>query len=310
MMALAGLLPQRVSWHVLITSWPADNLTLATEAALGLAAVAYLAGVRRLRRRSRHWPVLTSACALAGLAFLFIPIGTGVAYYDDTNFPDHVVQHILLMMVAPPLIVLGRPGVLMTQALRGRARRVAVAVFNSRLLKGSGGVVGFIAYNAIMWLYFFTPVFRLCATHPNLHDSAHAIFVLVGLVFWQGVINPRRSGGELSHPRRVFAIVASMPMEMYLGFALRAVNRPLGPGTTAASVHAGGELFWYLSMLVSGFALSIALAQWALADERAARRFDTAHPLPDIPLAQPVDRAKGVSAALLDQDGGEALGEP
>lgn len=263
-----------VQLHVLLTGFQSDPPSLAADALIALSAFAYLAGMRRLRRRRRSWPAGAAVCFCAGTFAVFVAIGSGLAAYDDSNFPAHIVQHILLMMVGPPLIVVGRPGILLAQASRGRLRLAAVRLLNSAVVRKTSGVFAFSAYYGLMWLYFLTPLYPLSERHPALHDTMHGVFLLVGLVFWQAVVAPGRAGHQSSHLRRVAMIVVGMPLEMYLGFTLHGLDHSLGPGTTPASVRSGGELFWFMSMLISGVALATALVQWAVEDERAARRLD------------------------------------
>src|SRR6266568_9397389 len=72
-----------------------------------VAAGLYLWGVLRVRRRhpARPWPLWRAAAFGAGLAVVVIATQSGIGSYDDVLFWDHMVQHLLLLMVAPPLLV-------------------------------------------------------------------------------------------------------------------------------------------------------------------------------------------------------------
>ena len=100
----------------LVTRWQfAPVVTGFVVAVAGL----YLWGVLRVRRRhpARPWPLPRTALFLGGLAVVVIATESGIGSYDDVLFWDHMVQHLLLLMVAPPLLVLGsRPRCCCTRA--------------------------------------------------------------------------------------------------------------------------------------------------------------------------------------------------
>src|SRR6516164_5064349 len=85
-----------------------------------VAAGLYLWGVLRVRRRhpARPWPLYRTALFLGGLAVVVIATESGIGSYDDVLFWDHMVQHLLLLMIAPPLLVAGQPFTLLLHASR------------------------------------------------------------------------------------------------------------------------------------------------------------------------------------------------
>lgn len=273
MLALAA---EPVRLQVLLTGFETSSGALAADAAIGLVALWYAAAVVALRRRGRRWPALSAACFGAGLALVFVGISSGLAAYDNVNFSAHVVQHVVLMMLAPPLIVLGRPLTLFLQSSPRRLQSAGARAVGGDLVRHLTGSVAAVAYYGFMWGYFFTPLYGWSVRSELVHDGVHGLLILLGLAYWQFVLAPDRTPHQATHFRRIGAIILGMPVEMYLGFALRGLDHPIGPGTTTASTQAGGLVFWWLSMLVSGIALAVAVGQWVIADERAALRLDTA----------------------------------
>src|SRR5208282_3192007 len=85
-----------------------------------VAAGLYLWGVLRVRRRhpARPWPLWRTGLFLGGLAVVVIATQSGIGSYDDVLFTDHMIQHLLLIMVAPPLLVVGQPITLALHASR------------------------------------------------------------------------------------------------------------------------------------------------------------------------------------------------
>src|SRR3982074_86602 len=88
-----------------------------------VAAGRSLGGALRVRRRhpARPWPAYRTALFLGGLAVIVIATQSGIGRYDDVLFWDHMVQHLLLLMVAPPLLVVGQPATPLLHASRNPA---------------------------------------------------------------------------------------------------------------------------------------------------------------------------------------------
>ena len=99
----SGTLPP-FGWSTVATQWQFAPLVTALAAA---GAAAYLWGVWRVARRhpARPWPLWRTALFLGGLAAVVIATESGIGAYDDVLFWDHMIQHLLLIMVAPPLLV-------------------------------------------------------------------------------------------------------------------------------------------------------------------------------------------------------------
>jgi cytochrome c oxidase assembly factor CtaG len=266
--------PVGVSGHVLLTGFRTGWLSLLADGSIGFVALGYLLGVWRLRQKGRRWPFWNTASFECGIVVVFISLCSGLAAYDDDNFSAHVVQHVLIMMVAPPLLVLGRPLGLLIQSANRSVQVRTIAVLRSGALRLAASLGSGLAYYAVMWAYFLTPWYGASARSSVLHEVTHGVFFLVGLCYWQALLGFEHVGRRPSRVLRVAAILAGMPVEMYLGFLLHSFPGAIGPGTTAASTRAGGEVFWWLTMLVSGLALGLALAQWVFEDERAAARKD------------------------------------
>src|ERR1700744_6736858 len=91
-----------------VTRW---QFAPGVPAFVAVSAGLYLWGVLRVRRRhpARPWPLHRTALFLGGLAVVVIATESGIGSYDDVLFWDHMVQYLLLLMGAPPLLVLGKP---------------------------------------------------------------------------------------------------------------------------------------------------------------------------------------------------------
>jgi len=89
----------------------------------------YLRSVRRLTGRERSWSPFRTAGFVAGLVVLAYAVEGGLAYYDVSNFTVSVIQHLLLITVAPPLLAMGAPVTLALQSSSPRTTTVLLKVF-------------------------------------------------------------------------------------------------------------------------------------------------------------------------------------
>lgn len=271
----AGQAPtDHVHLHVLLTYEQTGALALAADGVLLALLAAYLVGTHRLRRRGHRWSWQRTAWFGAGLAVVWAAVGSGLAAYDDVNLPMHVLQHMLLMALAPPLLIAGRPVTLAIQVVPRRPQRALVRVVNGRVVRVLTGPLAWLCSPAVMAAFFLTPAYAMSERHPLVHDAWHGLFLLAGYLSWSAILGPDGARGARHPGRRIVTVLASMPLDAAVGAALLFWPRSIGPGATLASTHEAGQLLWMLSMLDCGYALAVVLRQWIAADERRVRRLD------------------------------------
>jgi putative membrane protein len=258
---------------------------------LGLALVAalYLAGVRRLTGRGDAWPVLrTVSFLLGGLGTVALALASGLAAYDTTLFGVHMVQHMLLAMVAPVFLALGAPVTLALRTLPPRGRGTLLTVLHARLVR-------VLTFPAVPWLLFIGSPFALYFTgwypatleDPLLHDLLHVHFLAAGCLFFWPIIGLDPVPGRVSHPFRMLMLFATMPFHAFLGISIMSVEQD-GAGLLAATHYlpllgrddsvfqqqVGGGLIWASGDLVGVLFIFVAAVQWMQASEREAARED------------------------------------
>jgi cytochrome c oxidase assembly factor CtaG len=178
----------------ILASW---SPPIGVNASLCLASLVYSIGWARLRVGFRN---LISAWRLtaffAGIVLLWIAIGTPVEAFDDVSLTVHMVQHLLLMAVAPPLILLGAPTL---PLLRGLPRLMARSIVAPFLRWGWVKRLGRLLTNpAICWLaaalaligWHIPAVFEVALRSDWWHKIEHASFFVTGLLFWWPVVQP------------------------------------------------------------------------------------------------------------------------
>jgi cytochrome c oxidase assembly factor CtaG len=176
-----------------LRSWPFDPWLLA---ALLLTAGVYLRGWLVLRRGPRRWHGGHPAAFLGGLAAIYLALASPIEPFADLLLQVHMVQHLLLMMVAPPLLWLGAP---LFPMLRGlpRSGRIfwVVPLLSAPPLRRLFGrlthpLAALVLFVAATWLWHAPPVYDLALRSSAWHYLEHVCFLSTALLFWYPVIRP------------------------------------------------------------------------------------------------------------------------
>jgi cytochrome c oxidase assembly factor CtaG len=165
--------------------------------ALILIAVVYVRGWNRLHRlMPGTFTAFRPAAFLAGLTALWLAIASPVAAFDDDMLTIHMLQHLLLMVVSPPLVLLGAPLLPLLHGLpRVSARRALGPLFRSRKLRAVGHAVThpafcWAAWVAAMWGWHVPAAFEFALRSEIWHQAEHAAFFSTSLLFWWPVVQP------------------------------------------------------------------------------------------------------------------------
>jgi cytochrome c oxidase assembly factor CtaG len=241
-------------WHAVLTQWQAAPVVTASVVVL---ASLYLWGVARVRREhpARPWPPWRTGLFLAGLAVIVISLQSGIGTYDDVLFWDHMVQHLLLIMVVPPLLIFGQPLTLLLHASRNPLHTWVKQILRSRLASFlTWPVFGFAAYAAAIVVLHLTAAANLIARNDVAHEAEHVVFLVVGYLFFLPIIGSEPIKWRLSYPTKLILLFLIMPVDTFTGLVLGYANRgtpglPLGPrpswaGTVTGDLHAGGAAMW------------------------------------------------------------------
>jgi cytochrome c oxidase assembly factor CtaG/ferredoxin len=166
-------------------------------AVLLLAAFFYLRGwlrIRRLVHDERDAAHLASY--LSGLGILFLATGSPLDSFDNLFLSAHMSQHLLLMMLAPPLILLGHPVVPLLRGLPKQFVKEGLGPFLTwpplrsvlRRLTSPPLAFGLFAVSTIFW--HLPRFYELALRSPAWHGIQHACFFWTGILFWWPIIQP------------------------------------------------------------------------------------------------------------------------
>jgi putative copper resistance protein D len=183
---------------------------------VAVMAALYLWGVVRVARRhpARPWPRWRTGIFLGGLLVIVLATESGVGTYDDTLFWDHMIQHLLLIMVAPALLVAGRPVTLLMHASRNPVHTWVKRIVRSRVAAGlTFPAFGIAAYTATIVGTHLTGFMGLALTNDTVHNAEHALYLVVGYLYLLPLIGSEPIRWKLSYPIRLIFLFIAMPVD-------------------------------------------------------------------------------------------------
>lgn len=274
----------------LVTYWRFDPLFGTAAVVL---AVAYAAGVLRLRRRGDAWPAGRTVGWMTGCLALCVVTGSGVRAYGSAMFSVHMGEHMALNMFVPVLLVLGAPVTLALRALPAARSGAAPGPREwllwfvhspvTRFL--SHPVVAFVLFVGSLYLVYFTPLFDTLVRYHWGHELMSLHFLLVGYLYYWGIIGIDPGPRRLPFLGRLGLLFAVMPFHAFFGIATMTMTSVLGGpfygylslpwvASLTDDQHLGGAIAWGSSELPVIIVVIALVAQWARQDRRAGARQD------------------------------------
>lgn len=212
---------------------------------------------------------------IAGAVITAVAVIGPIPALAHRHFWAHMVQHLLLTLVAGPLFVLGAPITALLKATRGGVRRRISAAVRSRPLRVlTHPLVTWGLFAVVMWLTHFSPLYDLAVRNELVHVAEHWLYLVAAVLFWMPVVaaDPisRRS---LSWPLRLAYLVAALPFQSFLGLAIYSAESPLYESyPDLADQRLGALIMWIGGDLVFVAALALAVGAWMRADRIDAAR--------------------------------------
>ncbi len=273
-MEMNGPALPRLTWSLLgHTQFTLASVLLAT--ALGL----YLLGVLRARRLGTTWAWWKVATFVAAVVVLWIATESVVGIYDMTLFSIHMVQHVLLVMTAAPLLAASAPVDLLMAATSGRTNQLLRRALDSTVAGIVGHpVFGFLAYTVLIPAFHLTHLFDQAMASLVTHHLEEVAFIVVGYLFWRPVVGVESSKHPLAPGLRLIYLLLSIPVDTFTGLALVSsqvppfvafsVHRPFWAPPVLADIHDGGAIMWVCGDILMMVAMIPCALVW-LRDEES-----------------------------------------
>jgi cytochrome c oxidase assembly factor CtaG len=257
-----------LTWARAFTTW---RFAPITAVLLALALLLYLTAVIAARREGTRWPpartlAFTGGLAVAGAAVM----GSPGAYGDGGLFWLHMIEHLMLIMIAPWLLCLGHPVSLALRATRGRPHEWIEAAGRSRVVwLVRSPIVGLALYIAILFGIHLSSFMDAMMGSPALMALERALYLGGGYLYFSRLLTADPPSGAIPYPLRLFSLFMGMSADTVVGIVLLQTPNPpfpayasmhphWGPGPLA-DIHGGGAVMWiggdglmFLMMVVVG----------------------------------------------------------
>jgi len=239
----------------------------------------------------RRWPLWRTALFFLGLAALLAALASPIDVYASLSFTVHMVQHMLLTVVAAPLLMLGAPirpllrglpAVVRTGVVRPLARAHAVRAL-VHLLRHP--LVAAALYVGGLYVWHVPGPYDAALADARVHVVEHAWFFFSALLFWSVVVDPEPFRATLGYGARLpYLLVMGAAQNTVLGGVLSFTTRPLYTANAGMSdtglfgfdqitdQRVGGAIMWVVGDFVFLAAASIAFFLWLAEEEEMQRR--------------------------------------
>ncbi len=240
-------------------------------------AGAYLWGVHLYRARypDRSFGSSRIAAFLCGVALLCVALSPAVEAWADRSFAAHMAQHVVLLLIAPPLMLLGAPLLLLVSVPPARAARGISGVVRHPFVHALlAPITGWLLFVFVMWGAHFSPLYEAALEHESVHVLEHLLFVGVAFLFWMPVVQAGYAPRPMPFAARMLYLFLAVPQGAFLGLAIYSSRHILyahyaATQSTAAALadqQNGGAVMW----IAGGFLLFVAFmvtgAAWAYSE--------------------------------------------
>ena len=253
----------------------------ATTVFLVVAAVLYLWGMVRVARRhpARPWPVSRALSFFAGLGVIAVCLMSAIDRYGTTFFWIHMFQHLLLIMVAPALLVHGRPLILSLHATRNpwhtRIKRALRSRFVTLITQP---LVTIAFYIVVVVGTHLTSFNELVITNRTAAVAEEFAYLLAGYLYLLSGFGEEPIRWRLSRPSKIVVLVLSMSIDTFTGITLLMTTRSPWPGYAlqhhtwgpepVTDVHYGGAVMWIGGDSIMILLIIAALIPWVAGRSR------------------------------------------
>jgi putative membrane protein len=291
--------------HNALTQWQFGPFALCVVAVLIALATWYLRADWKLALRGRSWQRSRTISFMGSLVAVDLALQSPVATFTGTYFQAHVFQHLLLMVVAPPLAALGAPSTLLLQtSSRGTKERWLRFLKSRPFAIISHPLSAWALYFGTMFVFFLSALVNVAMNHMYLMDFINVTFLLGGTLYWWPMvgIDPIMHW-KMNYGGRMLNILLGTGLEAFLGVALIASSHPIASMYTLSSTKSGGALLWVSTEFVTLGAFLPIFLQWMHSEERIALRYestldrDSSPQLLDLPAGSAAGSSSGPRSA-------------
>ncbi|MDN5919291.1 MAG: cytochrome c oxidase assembly protein [Pseudonocardia sp.] len=253
----------------LLTTW---TFAPVGDALILLGVLAYAYGVRRVHTGGGAWPVTRSAAGAGAVVGLVVALNSAMAVYGHALFWVHMIQHLILIMVVPVLLVWAQPIRLAHDA--GAARAVDAALRNPAVRFVTHPVVALALYTAVLVLTHLTAFQARMPTTPWMHEFELVAYLISGYLFFLPLAGDERAPWDVPYMLRLAVLAVGMGADTLVGIALMLTGHPIADFSTMrgpwglnalADQHTAGGIMWALGDGLMMLLMIVVGVRWGLA---------------------------------------------
>lgn len=190
-----------------------NEFTVHVSTVIGLVGLGALyqwrAGHAPADQAGRSPTTAQRAIFFGALAIIFLSLNGWLHDLSDSFlFSAHMVQHLVLTLVAPPLLVMGTPGWMLRPALQWRGVG-PVARFVTK------APIAFVIFNLVIIVWHLPPMYEFAMEHHNIHIVQHLCFMIAATLMWWPVLSPMPELPRLSYPlQMLYLFLMTIPMSI------------------------------------------------------------------------------------------------
>ncbi|WP_415040918.1 cytochrome c oxidase assembly protein [Gordonia sp. (in: high G+C Gram-positive bacteria)] len=258
-----------------------------------LLCVVYLRGVWRLRRRGDSWPVGRTVAWVLGCAALLFATSSGLGRYAPAMFSLHMINHMVLSMLVPVLLVLGGPITLALRALPVAGRdnppgprewvQYGVSSPVARVL--GHPAVAVVMFVGSFYVLYLGGLFDAVVKYHGAHLLMNFHFLLSGFLFYWTVIGIDHAPYRLKPLGKLGVVWGALPLHAFFGVALMMTSGIIAESyyrslmlpwhiDLAADQRVGGGIAWAAGEIPLVLVMVALVIQWNREDDKEARRYD------------------------------------
>lgn len=251
---------------------------------VAIAGVYVWAAVRVRRRHPRGpWPLLRTASFFAGLGVVAVSLLSAIETYGTRFFWIHMLQHLLLIMVAPALLIHGRPFILTLHATRNPWHtRIKRALRSPVVTVVTNPLISIPFYIVVVVGTHLTSFNNVVITHHGAAVAEEFAYLLAGYLYLLSGFGEEPIRWRLSRPSKIIVLVLSMSIDTFTGITLLMTNNAPWPGYAAqhhtwgpdpiTDVHYGGAMMWIGGDSIMILLVIAALVPWVAGRTRNISR--------------------------------------
>lgn len=269
-----GHLPP-LTWHAALTTWTSAPVA---DVVSVLAVAGYLGAIRHLSGTGQSWPARNTACFGAAVLVLLVSLHSSIEVYGHALLWVHMIQHLLLIMVVPVLLIWGQP-IRLARRTRGLAESPDPpwGGLLARLLTFPVLTVGL--YTAVLVVTHLTGFPEAMTAQPWVHRVEVLAYLVSGYLLFLPLTGAEAAPRQVPHVVRFALLAIAMGADTLVGVVLMLTGQPLAPGTLLMRPGWGptplhdqsiaGAIMWVGGDLLMMVLMLLVAVQWSAGGHQA-----------------------------------------